>query len=854
MASKRKAGEMDDAPIEAKRQKILHEPQGYPPGVLPGFDEQLARAQAAPKGSLKRNAEAMGGDSTRAKRQKVSSEPQSGAPGVLANYNGSVVAPSQYLQREIPRAMTDMVPAQNQYDQFGQENYQLYPRQFHPQEQSTYQYQAPLEARKKAPKGVMGGKSQQNFDPRQPVQSMQYPDPDQFNPPMNNQFNLPMDQGYRHPDAHQFNPPMDQGYYHPNAHQFDPPMNQGYHHPNAHQFNPPMDQGYPHPPPNAHQLTYSAYPPIDPALDMYIPTQENSYGSQYVAAEAVQVQQKLNTKTNAITPQIATKKQAYQSQESLQQNSWESPNQRVDPIPQQQKLNAKTDAITPRLAAQKHAQQSQEHSDAALVDKYQLPDKQLQKIRQASQPIKPTQPAQQPALRASSLPNPVDAAARIAPQKPPQPPNSQNLNRSSAQQGARQPPQATQKNPTQNDQEHLPQFAPQSIQPGLNGNVTGTGDVARNAHGQNIGGEKGKHDQRQTRNLRAPDGHDPGRENPDGQIRFENGRQGGQGGQGGQRNQRNQSRAQGSQANQGSQVNQGSQGNQSGNRAQGGNGSHGPNWNQNTQPAALPQVSPEEVMARNNVRQLAAMAHQHHLTDKRVRDPAAMRWNAAMGREGTQFDKNDCLIKLSFQPVNSGTPNAPEPAQVYVDWDLAFYHSPVLAAHYGHEKNNYRDPFNINVRMGPTMHWLQNWFYTNKLFPRPPLSMEPIHDVQSLLVDLWLVAESLGMTRLQNECLHELVRVRAETKIACLDATILLYSYSNEGCILRKYIVQEYAWRFSEEHIKEAGKFYPPEMMVEWILLLTGHLRDKYEGRLAFPNTNEYLLPEWEITYPFTYV
>ncbi|KAI9053286.1 hypothetical protein LZ554_002249 [Drepanopeziza brunnea f. sp. 'monogermtubi'] len=354
MASKRKTGEMDYAPIGAKRQKISDEPQGYPPGVLPGFDEQVARAQAAPKGPLKRNAETMGDDSTRAKRQKVTSEPQSYAPGVLANYNGSVAAPSQYLQREIPRTMTDMVPAQNQYDQFGQENNQLYPRQFHPQEQNPYQYRAPLKAQKKAPKGGKGGKSQENFDPRQPVQSMQYPDPDQFNPPMNNQFNLPTDQGYHHPNAHQFIPPMNQGYHHLNAHQFDPSMGQGYHHPSA----------------NAHQVTYSAYPPIDPALDMYIPPQENSYGSQHVAAEAVQEQQKLNTKTAAITPQIATKKQAYQSQESLQQNSWESPNQRVDPIPQQEKLNAKIDAITPRLAAQRHAQQSQEHSDAALVGNF----------------------------------------------------------------------------------------------------------------------------------------------------------------------------------------------------------------------------------------------------------------------------------------------------------------------------------------------------------------------------------------------------------------------------------------------------------------------------------------------------
>lgn len=188
---------------------------------------------------------------------------------------------------------------------------------------------------------------------------------------------------------------------------------------------------------------------------------------------------------------------------------------------------------------------------------------------------------------------------------------------------------------------------------------------------------------------------------------------------------------------------------------------------------------------------------------------------------------------------------------MYVHWDLAFFHSPSIAFEHSC-LITVRQDYKVEVRMAPTMYWLKNWLYTTKLYPHPALPLGIQSDEQALLVDLYLVAGSLGISHLQNQCLRELYRIRNETMVLSLEACSLLYAHSTKECALRKYFVHEYAARLKMEDISEGAKYYHTELMLEWIELLTQFVRDKENGKkFEIPRVEDYYVVEYEIVYPF---
>ncbi|KAK2628320.1 hypothetical protein QTJ16_002966 [Diplocarpon rosae] len=209
-------------------------------------------------------------------------------------------------------------------------------------------------------------------------------------------------------------------------------------------------------------------------------------------------------------------------------------------------------------------------------------------------------------------------------------------------------------------------------------------------------------------------------------------------------------------------------------------------------------------------------------------------------------------ICLSMHLVNP----ADEHHTIALDWDLAFFHSPVIARHFSHDapSADYRIAATIEVRLLPTVRWFSHWLYTQTLYPRPLAVDFPVVDEQTLLVDLYLLAESLEIPRLQNLCLRELHRVREESKTLSIEASSLLYTYSPRRCRLRGYFVWQYATRLSADQIVDgdAERYYSPQMMLEWISLLTHMLRDKEDGeKLADFQLARFLVQEKEMIWPF---
>ncbi|OWP02007.1 hypothetical protein B2J93_4633 [Marssonina coronariae] len=223
--------------------------------------------------------------------------------------------------------------------------------------------------------------------------------------------------------------------------------------------------------------------------------------------------------------------------------------------------------------------------------------------------------------------------------------------------------------------------------------------------------------------------------------------------------------------------------------------------------------------------------------------------NYSAGRSGSSPQRN---ISLSMQLANPANGHR----TIALDWDLAFFHSPVIARHFSSDapEADYRDAATIKVRLLPTAMWFSHWLYTQSLYPRPLSVESPVSDEQTLLVDLYLLAESLEIPRLQNLCLRELSRVHDETKTLSIEASSLLYTYSDSRCRLRAYLVWRYATRLSSEQIVdgEADRYYSPQMMLEWIVLLTSLLRGKEAGeKLAGFQLAWFLVQEKEMIWPF---
>ncbi|XMA14291.1 hypothetical protein WAI453_007082 [Rhynchosporium graminicola] len=145
----------------------------------------------------------------------------------------------------------------------------------------------------------------------------------------------------------------------------------------------------------------------------------------------------------------------------------------------------------------------------------------------------------------------------------------------------------------------------------------------------------------------------------------------------------------------------------------------------------------------------------------------------ASPRNGPSFLRENVI----YLTVVFGDPSAviaPRTVRFYfpIDWDLAFYHSWRIAEFYrsrnGHSPNT-TVPVPLKICFSATSHLLANWFFKQTIYPLPnfeglPFEIKmPIPDEQTLLVDLWIVADDLEIFKLQNLALNELDLVRRRT-------------------------------------------------------------------------------------------
>ncbi|CZT42850.1 uncharacterized protein RSE6_02802 [Rhynchosporium secalis] len=170
----------------------------------------------------------------------------------------------------------------------------------------------------------------------------------------------------------------------------------------------------------------------------------------------------------------------------------------------------------------------------------------------------------------------------------------------------------------------------------------------------------------------------------------------------------------------------------------------------------------------------------------------------ASPRNGPSFLRENVI----YLTVVFGDPSAviaPRTVRFYfpIDWDIAFYHSWRIAEFYrsrnGHSPNT-TVPVPLKICFSATSHLLAN----------------PIPDEQTLLVDLWIVADDLEIFKLQNLALNELDLVRRRTS-----------SLESESCNTFTQTPQEVHNAESANRAMADQKLYPPDFMIECTALIT---------------------------------
>ncbi|KAL2072755.1 hypothetical protein VTL71DRAFT_12098 [Oculimacula yallundae] len=200
----------------------------------------------------------------------------------------------------------------------------------------------------------------------------------------------------------------------------------------------------------------------------------------------------------------------------------------------------------------------------------------------------------------------------------------------------------------------------------------------------------------------------------------------------------------------------------------------------------------------------------------------------SLGR-GVSVDPDRSIhLSVIFQQPSNYLSRSNIQLSMPVSWDLAFYHSPLIAWFYSNQGGNLPSvTCPIKISFPATGDLLIHWMYKQYLHPFPgfpprPDILEQVHPYpQLLLADLWICAADLHIPKLQNIAMEELNKTfAANTHPKTLTH---VYKHTESGSLLRKYFVWQYANQVSN-HVtlmEDAVKIYPTAFVIEWITMLT---------------------------------
>jgi hypothetical protein len=114
------------------------------------------------------------------------------------------------------------------------------------------------------------------------------------------------------------------------------------------------------------------------------------------------------------------------------------------------------------------------------------------------------------------------------------------------------------------------------------------------------------------------------------------------------------------------------------------------------------------------------------------------------------------------------------------------------------------------------------------------------------LVDLWLLADYLGIPGVQNAAI-DMISARVERfSLMDIDNVLKVYRRTNPGSLLRKFYVDIFCWRpIVDNYYLEHSHLFPKEMLIDLIIADQQRLRGQSE-RDSFKNMDNYHIKEMQ--------
>lgn len=174
--------------------------------------------------------------------------------------------------------------------------------------------------------------------------------------------------------------------------------------------------------------------------------------------------------------------------------------------------------------------------------------------------------------------------------------------------------------------------------------------------------------------------------------------------------------------------------------------------------------------------------------------------------------------------------NEPTAAPFTVHKDYAVYHSPVFrAAFEGNfvegQTQEYRlqGPFDDNV-----VRMLAQWLYTQNIDLEQirgkrtgeSYSSQKPEDKWLFLVQLWVLADSLLMPKLQNMVVFQLTRMSLDELHLLHECCQYVYENTSQRSPLRYFFVDLFAFGWHSQNIVLLPGFFPDQMLFEMFISL----------------------------------
>jgi len=182
------------------------------------------------------------------------------------------------------------------------------------------------------------------------------------------------------------------------------------------------------------------------------------------------------------------------------------------------------------------------------------------------------------------------------------------------------------------------------------------------------------------------------------------------------------------------------------------------------------------------------------------------------------------------------------PKKFIVQKEFACYYSPVLRAAFNSEFiEGQTQTYRLEETTEGTFRFLMQWLYTQRLelvqLRKEEVPIDDAYIEDGNLFGLWVLADNLGMEKLQNQAIKSIEEVGIKTKSHATTHIRYIYENTAASSPLRRFMVDRCSSFLDVKEFANWPKnYYPYEFLMDMI----GSMKPRLNGNA--PEMDEYLV------------